>query len=96
MMTICDLGYACEMANYGEYSGDPNTKETYHYTSTILDLTRSKHPQGRCSSSAGLLPTSLMAKTFKGGHGPGEYQQKLQVWGRIYVRRGRVPTMSRA
>ena len=27
--TICDLGFAGEMANYGEYSGDPNTEETY-------------------------------------------------------------------
>ena len=25
--TICDLGHADEMANYGEYSGDPNTEE---------------------------------------------------------------------
>ncbi len=46
--TICDLGFAKEMANYGEYSGDPNTEETYYYTRTILDLmTRHKDPRGK-------------------------------------------------
>ncbi len=59
--TICDLGFAREMANYGEYSGDPNTEETYHYTKTILDLmTRERSKRERCSSSAGPLPTSPM------------------------------------
>ena len=46
--TICDLGFSQEMANYGEYSGDPSTEETYYYTKTILDLmTREKDPQGK-------------------------------------------------
>ncbi len=90
--TICDLGYACEMANYGEYSGDPNTEETYHYTSTILDLmTRSKHPQGKVLLIGGAIANFTdVAKTFKGVvMALEEYQQKLQESGvRIYVRRG--------
>ncbi|HRW82554.1 MAG TPA: ATP citrate lyase citrate-binding domain-containing protein, partial [Methanothrix sp.] len=30
--TICDLGFGGELANYGEYSGDPSTEDTYEYT----------------------------------------------------------------
>jgi ATP citrate (pro-S)-lyase len=36
--TISDLGYGHELANYGEYSGDPNESLTYEYAKTILDL----------------------------------------------------------
>lgn len=36
--TISDLGYGNELANYGEYSGDPNESLTYEYAKTILDL----------------------------------------------------------
>jgi len=90
--TICDLGHADEMANYGEYSGDPNTEETYHYTCTILDLmTRSKNPMGKVLLIGGAIANFTdVAKTFKGVvMALEEYQQKLQEAGiRIYVRRG--------
>ena len=36
--TISDLGMGSEMANYGEYSGNPNTEETYEYAKTLLNL----------------------------------------------------------
>lgn len=29
--TVCDLGYSRELANYGEYSGNPTTEGTYQY-----------------------------------------------------------------
>lgn len=29
--TMADLGFAQELGNYGEYSGAPNTNETYQY-----------------------------------------------------------------
>jgi len=90
--TICDLGHADEMANYGEYSGDPNTEETYHYTCTILDLmTRTKNPKGKVLLIGGAIANFTdVAKTFKGVvTALEEYQQKLQEAGvRIYVRRG--------
>ncbi len=42
--TISDLGYGKELANYGEYSGDPNEALTFEYAHTILDLmTKSKY-----------------------------------------------------
>lgn len=36
--TICDMGFAHEMANYGEYSGAPTEALTFEYAKTILDL----------------------------------------------------------
>lgn len=90
--TICDLGFAAEMANYGEYSGDPNTEETYYYTRTILDLmTRKKDSRGKVLLIGGAIANFTdVAKTFKGVvMALEEYQEKLQEAGvKIYVRRG--------
>jgi len=42
--TISDLGYANELANYGEYSGAPSTEHTYEYAKTLIELmTKGKH-----------------------------------------------------
>jgi ATP-citrate lyase beta-subunit len=90
--TICDLGNASEMANYGEYSGDPNTEETYYYTKTILDLmTRDKDPKGKVLLIGGAIANFTdVANTFKGVvMALEEYQQKLRDANiKIYVRRG--------
>lgn len=46
--TICDLGGASELANYGEYSGAPSEQQTYEYAKTILGLMcQEKHPKGK-------------------------------------------------
>jgi len=90
--TICDLGYAGEMANYGEYSGDPNTEETYYYTKTILDLmTREIDTKGKVLLIGGAIANFTdVANTFKGVvMALEEYQEKLQKANvKIYVRRG--------
>ena len=90
--TICDLGYAKEMANYGEYSGDPNTEETYYYTKTILDLmTREIDPKGKVLLIGGAIANFTdVANTFKGVvMALEEYREKLQKANvKIYVRRG--------
>jgi ATP-citrate lyase beta-subunit len=36
--TIVDLGFGSELANYGEYSGNPSIDETYEYAKTIFSL----------------------------------------------------------
>ena len=36
--TICALGGAEELANYGEYSGAPSEQQTYDYAKTLLSL----------------------------------------------------------
>ena len=47
--TICDMGGASELANYGEYSGAPSEQQTYEYAKTILGLmTKQKHAEGEC------------------------------------------------
>nr|MBC7244734.1 ATPase [Chloroflexota bacterium] len=92
--TIVDLGYGQELANYGEYSGNPSTSETYEYAKTILDLmTREKDPQGRPKFlliGGGIANFTDVAKTFTGiTMALKEYKQKLQETNvHIFVRRG--------
>ncbi|UCE28499.1 MAG: ATPase [Candidatus Bathyarchaeota archaeon] len=90
--TIFDLGFKDQLANYGEYSGNPSTDETYQYAKTIIDLmTREKDPKGKILIiGGGIANFTDVAKTFTGIiKALNEYRQKLidnKV--RIYVRRG--------
>jgi len=92
--TIVDLGYGEELANYGEYSGNPTTGETYEYAKTILDLmAREKDPKGRPKFlliGGGIANFTDVAKTFKGiVMALKEYKQKLiDTNVKIFVRRG--------
>jgi ATP citrate (pro-S)-lyase len=46
--TISDLGYASELANYGEYSGAPSTEATFEYAKTLIGcMTKQRHPKGK-------------------------------------------------
>ncbi|UXI21134.1 ovochymase-2 [Sarcoptes scabiei] len=66
--TICELGGASEMANYGEYSGSPSEQQTYEYAKTILSLmTNEKHPEGKILLiGGGIANFTNVAATFKG------------------------------
>lgn len=66
--TICDLGGASELANYGEYSGAPSEQQTYEYAKTILSLmTQEKHPDGKVLIiGGGIANFTNVAATFKG------------------------------
>jgi ATP citrate (pro-S)-lyase len=90
--TITDLGFMSEMANYGEYSGDPNEEFTYLYAKTILELmTRKKHPKGKVLIiGGGIANFTDVANTFKGiVRAIKEYQNKLRDHNiKIFVRRG--------
>jgi ATP-citrate lyase beta-subunit len=92
--TIVDLGYGAELANYGEYSGNPSTDETYEYTKTLLDLmTRQKDPQGRPKYlliGGGIANFTDVAKTLQGIiMALRDYREKLiDTDVRIFVRRG--------
>ncbi|KAF2345231.1 ATP-citrate synthase citrate-binding domain, partial [Trinorchestia longiramus] len=89
--TICELGGASELANYGEYSGAPSEQQTYEYAKTILSLmTKEVHPQGKVLIiGGGIANFTNVAATFKGiVKALREYQMKLQEGNvRIYVRR---------
>ena len=90
--TITDLGFMSEMANYGEYSGDPNEEFTYLYARTVLDLmTRKKNPKGKfLLIGGGIANFTDVANTFKGiVRALREYKDRLKENKvKIYVRRG--------
>ena len=90
--TVSDLGYGHELGNYGEYSGGPNTEETYHYTRTLLDVaTRNPDGKPRALLIGGAIANFTdVAATFKGiMHALKEFKGRLvDSRMRIYVRRG--------
>ena len=92
--TVVDLGYAEELACYGEYSGNPSTELTYEYAKTLVDLmTRTPDPQGRPKFlliGGGIANFTDVAKTFTGIiQALKTYKDKLQENKvKIFVRRG--------
>jgi len=90
--TIVDLGFMEELANYGEYSGNPSTEFTYKYAKTVLDLmTREKDPRGKVLIiGGGIANFTDVAKTFTGIiQALTEYKDKLVEHDvKIFVRRG--------
>lgn len=91
--TICDLGAGAELANYGEYSGDPSEALTYEYAKTILKLmcTGEKRADGKILLiGGGIANFTNVAETFKGiVRALTEMQHLLIEYNvKIYVRRG--------
>lgn len=90
--TVCDIGFSKELANYGEYSGDPSTELTYQYAKTVLDLmTREKDSKGKfLIIGGGIANFTDVAKTFTGIiQALEEFKDKLiENKVKIYVRRG--------
>ena len=90
--TVFDLGFNDELANYGEYSGNPSKDETYQYAKTIIDLmTREKDLRGKILIiGGGIANFTDVAKTFTGIiKALQEYMKKLIANKiKIYVRRG--------
>jgi len=90
--TVGDLGYAQELGNYGEYSGAPNTAETYLYAKTVIECATA-NPDGRGRAlliGGGIANFTDVAATFKGiTQALREQQAALQRANiHIYVRRG--------
>ncbi|VDN28605.1 unnamed protein product [Gongylonema pulchrum] len=91
--TVCDLGGIAELANYGEYSGDPSETMTFEYAKTILGmLTEGQpHPNGKVLIIGGSIANfTNVANTFKGIVRAFEaYQERLREHKvTVYVRRG--------
>ncbi len=89
---IANFKKADEIANYGEYSGNPTTQEAYEYAKTILGLVcKEAHPQGKVIFIAGGIAnfTDIRA-TFTGViRALEEFQEELRKGKvKIYVRRG--------
>jgi succinyl-CoA synthetase beta subunit len=66
--TIVNLGFGDEVANYGEYSGNPNTDETYEYVKTILGvMCRDKDSRGKILIiGGGIANFTDISTTFEG------------------------------
>ena len=90
--TVVDLAFGDELANYGEYSGDPSTDETYEYAKTLFDLMTRDKSEG-CKVliiGGGIANFTDVAKTFDGIiYALEDYAERLKEQGiKIYVRRG--------
>lgn len=88
---VYNLGEGEKLANYGEYSGNPNEEETYIYTKNILDLLfKSKKENKVLIIGGGVANFTDVRITFRGiiralEHFKSEInKQKVK----IYVRRG--------
>jgi len=90
--TICDYGFAKELANYGEYSGDPPEAFVYEYAKTILGvMTSSPEPKGKVLLiGGGVANFTDVASTFKGiVKALKQYGEALKANGTtVWVRRG--------
>ncbi|OEH76284.1 ATP-citrate synthase isoform x3 [Cyclospora cayetanensis] len=92
--TICDLGFAHELCNYGEYSGAPSEVTTYEYARTILSLVTAPgtyREEGKVLLiGGGIANFTSVADTFKGIiRALKMYASKLLAFNvSIYVRRG--------
>ncbi len=92
--TIADMGYAHKLANYGEYSGNPNREHTELYAQTLIDLiTEKPDPQGKPKIliiGGGIANFTDVKATFTGIvsalRKSAEKLKKANV--KIYVRRG--------
>lgn len=94
-ITIADevhnQGFGAQLANYGEYSGNPNAEETYIYTSAVLHaLLKSSAPKKALFIGGAVANFTDIANTFKGiiraldECAPQLQQQSVKV----FVRRG--------
>eukprot|EP00435_Cladocopium_sp_Y103_P000097 s722_g1.t1 len=90
--TICEYGFAKELANYGEYSGDPPEEFVYEYAKIILGvMTSSPEPHGKVLLiGGGVANFTDVASTFKGlVRALKEFGAALKACGTsVWVRRG--------
>ena len=88
---VAGQGYGKELANYGEYSGNPNAEETYLYARNILSLLlKSKAKKKVLIIAGGVANFTDVRITFKGLIKALD-EEKLQLKEqqiKIFVRRG--------
>ncbi len=85
------LGFKDELANYGEYSGNPNTEETFIYTDNVISLMlKSKSEKKVLIISGGVANFTDVYKTFQGiiqAMDKNKIEMKKQNV-KVFVRRG--------
>lgn len=88
---VYNQGYGKQLANYGEYSGNPKTSETYEYTKNVISLLLKSSATSKVLIIAGGVANFTdVRKTFTGViQALNEFKQELKSQGvKVYVRRG--------
>ena len=88
---VYNLGYADKLANYGEYSGNPNEEETYFYTKQVLSLLKNSRSNNKVIIiGGGVANFTDVRVTFRGIiRALDEDKEALNKSGvKIFVRRG--------
>lgn len=88
---VYNQGYGKQLANYGEYSGNPNAEETYLYATQVLSLLLKSSAEKKVLIIAGGVANFTDVRvTFTGLiHAMEKLAKELQHQGvKIYVRRG--------
>lgn len=86
-----NLGYGKQLANYGEYSGNPNAEETYIYAKNIINLLLKSNVSKKVLIIAGGVANFTDVRiTFKGLiKAIDEFKTELKNQNiKVYVRRG--------
>lgn len=88
---VYNQGYGKQLANYGEYSGNPNADETYEYTKQLLSLLLKSKAKRKILFIGGAVANFTdVAKTFAGViRAIEEVAAKLKAQKvKVFVRRG--------
>jgi ATP-citrate lyase beta-subunit len=88
---VYNQGYGKQLANYGEYSGNPNSEETYLYTKALLGLLlKSSAPRKVLFIGGAVANFTDIAKTFAGVmKAIDEVKDELRAQHvKVFVRRG--------
>ncbi|HEY2003567.1 MAG TPA: ATP citrate lyase citrate-binding domain-containing protein [Candidatus Saccharimonadia bacterium] len=88
---VANLGYGAQLANYGEYSGNPNVEETYLYTRQVLSLMlKSNSPRKVLIIGGGVANFTDIRQTLKGViRALDETKEQLRAQQiKVFVRRG--------
>jgi ATP citrate (pro-S)-lyase len=88
---VASNGYGAQLANYGEYSGNPNEDETYLYTKQVISLMlRSEAKRKVLIISGGVANFTDIRITFRGViRALEEAARRMQQQGiKVFVRRG--------
>lgn len=88
---VYNQGYGHELANYGEYSGNPNAEETYIYAKAVISLMlKSSAPKKTLIIAGGVANFTDIRITFNGLiKALNEYKDKLKNQNiKVFVRRG--------
>ena len=85
---ICNYGYSCELANYGEYSGNPPEELVFEYANAIFNEMKQIPREKTLFIGGGIANFTDIKKTFIGITRAMEANIELFDSTTVYIRRG--------